>query len=486
MAKRVLFIVLLAGLSINSPAQNSKNITKQALPITAAVDASTNQRILEALDTICKLQQEEHKYRMDAFKSRDILDKNHSSNANPSDYSVISDVEHNTRFNFWQNGWNIMALIALLVSVLSMYYNKITYKAQKNTEQHTKDSENHTKNAPISVQKSKLKDLARHFYRNLVCTSAAIFKYKDESNRNNTFGKPEKYPSESNILKLQVLPDDIVMPIDVADKSYEKMHELRLLFRNYNIEVETASMHLSRRGISDESLLQDFDNLLYKPLTLVRNTYEYEQAIYEESKEKLSNQVSNNIESIILEHFKKLKNSGNFGVLLISDHSKFLRSLLDNDCGLIHSEIDIKGGITRSLNNLFEEGHKQSQLYYDALVEYNEETTEQNQTYLALVDKNCFINRIEDESLKTFVSRLSGIVNQNKEHSFQEFKNFYKVFYEGKIREPIDNLSIMNMLLPYLEFLSSDKWDFEKLLYYMLAVDIAIETDRIGMVNYVE
>ena len=512
MRKRVLFIALLAGLCIYSSAQNSENTAEQAKPAIVATDSTINQKILTELETIRGLQEEERAQRMKAVHYRDSLNKTHSGDANSSEYSVMSDVERNTRFNFLGNGWNLLALLALLVSAGSFYYALVTYHAQKRTETNTAKSEKHTQNAPLSVQKSKLQDLARHFYRNLVCTSAAIFKYKDKSNRIGPYNKPGKYPSESNILKLQVLPDDIVMPIDVAEKSYKEMHELRLLFRNYNVEVNVVSMHLSRKDISEESLVQDFDNLLYKPISLSVNTFKYERALYDD---EYHGQASRNIISMIKEHFTKLIKAGNFGILLIPENNGFLRTLVKDDCAYIREKLDQKDGIGRSLVALLEEGLKdQEQLtkgilsgdnadmamnefISSAIVYFSQSETGSSRShlkqkrYVASVNRNNFIDNLDCDELKEFIRDL-GKLSRNTLYENEDSLSpdyFYGRYYGGKIhdkRATVDPGKVFLPLAPYLEFIAQDHWDFEAMLRYMLAVDIAIETDRIGMVNYAE
>lgn len=453
-------------------------------PVQAGQTDSTSQEILKALQAIQGLQEEARQERLEAVHYRDSVNRHHNAAANSSEYSVMSDVERNTRFNFWEDGVSLLALLALLVSIGSLYYALVTYKAQKRTEKNTQ-------NAPLSVQKSKLKDLARHFYRNLVCSSAAIFKFKDASNRDNPQRRPVKYPSESNLLKLQVLPDDIVMPIDVSEKSYEQMHELRLLFRNYNVEVSVASLHLSRKDISDESLVQDFDNLLFKPIALVGRTFKYEQALYDESKETLDNQAARSIVSMVVEHFKKLMVPGNFGVLLNSVHLAFLRTLLADKCAAIQGFIDKKDGIVRSLNGLVEKGFEQQEKGINGKVVAFKapDGDDPNACYSATVDKAEFLKALPKGNLKDFVTRLSGLAVSGQDLMPDQIGAFCRAFYEGKIRGPQGTITpdqAIWTLQPYLYFLNAEKWDVEQLLKYMLAVDTAIEIDRIGMVNYAD
>ncbi len=449
--------------------------------------------ILNELKEIKTIQDSTYQQRMRAIEARKAGEKDHES----SEFGVMSEVERNTRFNFFENDFNAMGIVAIIVAFLSLWVAYITYKEQKQTELNTMKAALHTQNAPLSVQKSKLTDLARHFYRNLVCTCAAIFKYKDKSNLLPSGHK--MYPSESNLLKLQVLPDDIVMPIEIAEKSYKEMHELRLLFRNYNVEVNVASMHLSRRNISEESLVQDIDNLLYKPIALSVNTFKYERALYEKG---LHGQSSRNIVAMLNEHFTKLMKPGNFGILLIPENIGFVKELLKDDCGYIQKFLDIKDGIGRSLRALLEAGYKDNpdgDTSQETVI-FNEVETDAKKSYFATVNRNKYLSGIEDEELKTFVRDLLSLSDslmmqyEKKELIAEEpnenhltYSEFFKRYYAGRIedkRATVSTRTVFLSLEPYFRFLKQNEWDSEMLIRHILAVDIAIETDRIGMVNY--
>ena len=58
--------------------------------------------------------------------------------------------------------------------------------------------------------------------------------------------------------------------------------EMRLLLRNYNIEINVACNHLSRPAINDDAVNRDYDNLIFKPLFLVRNACNMEAQLKEE------------------------------------------------------------------------------------------------------------------------------------------------------------------------------------------------------------
>ena len=151
------------------------------------------------------------------------------SSSKPSPVDIVTN--HST--TFWDDGFNCIAVIGGIIALISLVVAVITYQAQKKTEQHTS-------NAPKSAQIGKLQDLPRHFYRNLVCICAMTLNYFDETNRKN--GKRVAYPSESNVLKLKTLPDEIIYDIDAEEKSYKERHEFKLLLRNYN----SGSSEISR------------------------------------------------------------------------------------------------------------------------------------------------------------------------------------------------------------------------------------------------
>ena len=322
----------------------------------------------------------------------------------------------------------------------------VTYKAQKNTELHTT-------NAPIGVQLSTLKDLPRHFYRNLVCTCAMILKY------NFSGKKGDLYPSEGNMWKLQTLPDDVVLPIDVdtdkEDNAYQHMHELRLLLRNYNVEVQVASEHVARKGILEETLAQDFGNLLYKPLFLIRKTFNFKRSLNKESlpDDYQVQYVLEAISSMTKEHFNKLLEAANFRCLFEQGIIGYLTKIMpQGEVDL--SIIDKKGDILRSV---------------EFLLKYTGDTI------------NPDVQTIQREA--AIIDKATAILAINDADEFTQFcltKDFIKADEEPKAA------ALYPHLAPYLNYLHHTTWDTVTILKYILAIDAAIETNRIGMVNYPE
>ena len=391
--------------------------------------------ILEELIKISAIQDSTYQQRMRAVKARN------SEHLQPAEYSVLSSIDENTHKDPIRDGWHLYGCIAFVISLGSLYVSCKTYQAQKNTEKHTR-------NAPLSAQKSKLADLPRHFYRNIVISSSIIFKYLHESN--GVSGNRTSYPSESNLLKLETLPDDIFLPINVDENTYVKMHELRLLFRNYNMEVMVATDHLSKRHLTDETLKEDFDNLLFKPIYLTLKAFDYERLLSPD----LGDKNRDSVEKIINEHFKKFKS--NISILMRPEQNTYLRQMLTPDFECIKGSIDKKGAIIRSMGELAK---------------------------ISIEDKEALINICKDDSIKK-TEDLQKFIR----HTIKGKKEFIAWFNENyKLTDTLATLTVEELcdnLQPYFEYLSRESWDFETLLYYMLAVDVAIETDRIGMINH--
>ena len=54
----------------------------------------------------------------------------------------------------------------------------------------------------------------------------------------------------------------------------------------------------------------------------------------------------------------------------------------------------------------------------------------------------------------------------------------------GFITEKKKSNELFDQIAPYLRYLQKKKWDTATLIKYILTIDSAIETDRIGMINY--
>lgn len=344
------------------------------------------------------------------------------------EYNIMSEIKNNTAHNFELDGFNITAILALFVSVISVFVGFVTYNAQKKTE-------GNTMNAPLKTQIDTLNDLPRHSYRNLVCTIAALLKYNNQS-------KKTCYPSEANLYKLQMLPDDIFLPINVEEKLYGLAHELKLLFRNYNIEIKVASEHLSRPNITKEALAYDIDNLLFKPFYLTTRTFDYHRAL---EPKRDSDYCFNSLRAmVVLEHFKKLSDYRNFQLLLQDKNISALNKLMSEGIKL---SIDTQNSIHRSLSKAF-----------------------------ITINRDSLINRVFeiDGSKREFIENIVDIDSKDK----------FTAFCEKYYKELENTAPLYDILNTYFNLLNKDEWNFEEVFYMTLSIDAAIEISHIGMVNY--
>ncbi len=320
--------------------------------------------------------------------------------------------------------------LSFWIAAIALFFAIFTYIAQWKTEKHTK-------NVPIKDQREKFRDLSRHEYRNLCCALAAAIKFFDSAN-----GKEKNrstYPSESNLKKLKVQPEDIVLSIDSDVAAL--IAEMRLLLRNYNIEIDVASQHLSRKSISDASLVRDFDNLLFKPLFLVKSAYRLELALVNRNtsffkRQRLTEEdlLTRTVITIVTEHFRKITRS--LPRYINEKDYTFLR-LLGKVKDLSLTSIDHTSAIKRSVNILIPDGKP-----------------------------NLFGIKDLDDKTQSMIETTCSFLNRVKDEHPDEYRllNHYESFIEKlKGNEPVD---------------------FREFLPVALLLDAIVETINIGMVNY--
>lgn len=378
--------------------------------------------------------------------------------------------------NFLDDGFNLLGVIGFFLGLASLYFAKVTFDAQRQTELHTT-------NAPKSAQIGKLKDLSRHFYRNLVCTCAMTLKYLDNSNKNN--GIRINYPSESNVLKLKTLPDEIIYDIDEEEKSYAIRHEFKLLLRNFNTEVDVASEHFSRINISDDAISQDIDNIIFKQLFLLCRSYDILLSL---DKVSFPEAVADSLHIILKEHFTKLKENK-----IIDKENQFMchvnRILNDtNKLNKFKESIDPKGSLYKSYDiipRLMADYYSDKNRYgekrdFDEIL-FAEETDKNGKKKIEIiVDRQKFVDSIRNEGndksrmLADFIDKISSIT---------EFEKFREVFYNEGLGEK-DYKNVYEDIYGYFKFISQDKWMFRDLLLVIVTMDCTLETKKVGMVNF--
>ena len=470
-----LLFVMMGSMSLSAKGAGVRGELQTKTEVAPEGD-TTQQAILGEIQRIRELQEASKEERERIRRER----RKHDQNADgasaelSNEYGAMLQIADNTHPDGLRDGWNLFGWVSIIVAFISLIVAVITYIAQHKTEQHTT-------NAPIDVQLWKLRDLPRHFYRDLVCTCAIILRHKAEGRER----ERRRYPSESNLLKLQTMPDDIVLPIDVdrsrsgKDNALSRMHELRLLLRNYNVEVEVCSEHLSRKLITDASLVLDFDNLLFKPLFLTASTFGFERALPVATDEDLALRA---VRTILAEHFRKLRESSNFALLTNASAQEALTTLLSASdiIGRFRTSIDSKGGIQRSAGFMLKAGKSQADLMLDRA-----------STLQTVVDM------LGTEAAAFLVGNSDGLHGIAAITSEEEFSAFCSSCYPqlfsphpsaaqgGQHDAAIPDVTVLyRHIKPYLDYLRQPSWHFPTLLHYLLAIDAAIETDRIGMVNF--
>lgn len=238
------------------------------------------------------------------------------------------------------------AFLAFIVACFSAVYDFRGFRESKRT------ADNVTR-VSLEVQMAQFDDLIRHLYRNLVCTIAFTNKILERKSH-------VEYPSEEHLMKLKVLPEDVLHLEKYNDNNniYKMMHELKLLLRNYDVEIDTAMMHLKDGKISVEVLRNDLDTLAFKPLYLTKRILEITCQMTDlKGRDKSASPFKNAASIIVREHISKLKE--NRGPL-------DMRRYLDLNFAVGDAEIERPyDGLRRSRARLIDAAKGTNMLSYD-------------------------------------------------------------------------------------------------------------------------
>lgn len=365
--------------------------------------------------------------------------------------------------DFFGENVNLYGVLAIVLSLYSLWYTYLSYVSQSRTE-------SNTGNVPLEHQIRKFEGLARHEYRNMVCVLAMAIRFFDKAN-GEEMGR-HSYPSESNILKLQAAPEDFVL--DVNARMAATVSELQLLLRNVNIEIQVTEEHLSRRDIHDSVLYQDFDNLIFKPLFLVDNACAMEvqfddlhpETVWERMAVSLKWKPSRHdrrkvqrklllertIRIMVREHLKKLPRSLNEFLLpsqkgdagsTFRDYSPYLR-LLGGNSGLEFKGVDHTGAIERTFLRL--------------ISCYGGTKSEERIAMLRSFRWNY------DEEIKECIHEMDHRLSQLEQSPYYELLKPYRQLLR--------------------QFRETHVLDFPAFFPQMLRLDAIVETRNIGMVNF--
>ena len=308
------------------------------------------------------------------------------------------------------------------------------------------------------------------------------------------------------MLKLLVLPDDFILPIDASDeKTYCKMHEEKLLFRNYNLEIQTAAEHFANKSIPDSSLQNDYDNLLFKPVFLVAKMFELQDRILVDKSGNPSqeNNIAYTIYAFIKEHLEKID-----FVRLVKNSDKELETLskiMDNDSFLKAISIK-KDSIERSIKIALKYCTSVESI---AFLHFRKSTSNTEIHQRAYISRDeffkYFFKKYAEESPKRSAVKTKTDSDHNKDIS-NDFKPIgkgdtllyiiknmtseedFKRFIKGRVDEDeIKDDQIhkcYEVIKPYFDAFQSDDWKVLDTIYNILKIDTCLELNKIGMIDY--
>lgn len=162
-------------------------------------------------------------------------------------HNEVKSISGNTHYAPWVLLNTLLATIGVVASIGAAYYS---HRTATNVSR-----------VNIQTQKYLFISLVRHLYRNKICTLAVAANMKMNSQRR---------PSDEHILKLKTLPEDVHVEIyNDQPVYYAKMHEIRLLLRNYNTEIDVFKSNLESSLIPLDEKHLGIQNLLFKPLYII-------------------------------------------------------------------------------------------------------------------------------------------------------------------------------------------------------------------------
>lgn len=378
--------------------------------------------------------------------------------------------ESDNMVSFFWNDFNFYGIVATVLALFSLWYTFRAYRSQSLTE-------SNTRNVSIEDQKSRFEDLARHEYRNLVVVLSTAVKYFSKTNQSG--GQRMEYPSESHILKLQAAPEDFVL--DIGPQIADIASHVRLLLRNYNIEIGVAHDHFLRRTINSGVMEADYDNLIFKPLFLVSNSCRMVSML---------SSVVDNLRLSIVKEEEGVEKSHKDNKLSPKD-SFLLRSL-----ELMLTEHLSK--LPKALKELIDkmDKWKDNTNKHGKYLSYFKALTKTNGFELEC-DHTDALDRSFDTAYGTLVDKFGKDGKDGKTLNCKwNYKSGENSEIEKEINSVLKNLPDLKKISPkdfewleaYKNMLQTiknkDEFDLMQFFPLMLKMDILAELPKIGMVNY--
>lgn len=332
---------------------------------------------------------------------------------------IVNNTDNITLFGIDIDIFNfIFAVLAFIVGVFAAIFDWNGFRASKRTA-------DNVVRVSEDVQIAQFNDLIRHFYRNMICSLGISIRQINGNQHNG-------YVSETHLLKLKTLPEDIIHleKYNTDRNLYTRMHEMKLLLRNYDSEIDIALMHFKDRQIQTESMLDDFDNLLFKPFYLISTIVKLEKEVFPKRCFDIeSSPLAQAIFIIISEHFNKLSDN--------------IDKLADKTIPLAASAINPK------VVKYFDKGFSQLAKMIDA--------------------DNGFMD-------------MSDILNENNPFLKESAKEFISRLREGKTGRQTCSFEVPG----YMQALSSNNFDVKQMLLFAISADLEIEKGKIKFIEFVD
>lgn len=348
---------------------------------------------------------------------RDTLTKI-AENTTPQKVMIDTDVDVGNFF---------IAFISLVVSIISAWFGFLAYHFSKKTA-------DNVVRMTADNQIAQFDDLTRHLYRNLVCTLA--MKQILEQTKNHT-----SYPSEEHFLKLRMLPEDVIhLEKYNNDKAvYMKMHELKLLLRNYDTEIDVYLEHFKNPEIEHAMLIKDIDSLSFKPFYLISHILDIKKIITSRQRQhhRNCNQINNALLVIISEHFNKLaENLKNYASSLSENY------IFNDYCKVLNNDESPENSCVRAYQYVYK---IISQDKDNDIIHLND----------VISDKNHYLDSKNRSILMT-----------------KDFQEMYCNTFKDRT------------CCNYAEFYSIKENSYTRIASTLLSVDVCIEKNKIRIINF--
>lgn len=327
------------------------------------------------------------------------------------------------------NMW--VAFLGLVIGIICTWYGYRGFKESKRTA-------DNVMRASLNVLEGQFNDLIRHLYRNLVCTLAFSQKTLESvpNGAEEDKKKISQYPSEEHLLKLKILSEDALRleKYNNDPDIYQKMHELKLLFRNYDVEIDTTLMHLKNRNMKLSEVKNDLDTLVYKPLHLINKIRE----VTDDMKKSIGKEDPNT----------NFDASENAALIMTREHVSKL-----NDWEKKNAPFGKYVDLTRTVSPFMKKTER----------EKNEKPISKPYDGLRR-SRNLFYDKAAISLLK-------------KQDIFGSDK------FEGYSRQIEKICKVVTRLTAFKDNILSEQYDFKQYFLTMLSIDVTIELNNIHMIK---